>query len=549
MDLDTSYPEKKRNWSPLPRVRPTTQVLLQCKYPGVENRSTARRLILEWAHEKWPTLITEDHFERSSFEFSRPGVSIEFVCNADQSIWAFRVEHLDLGAARTWTTEMVVAAAGDIDMVGLRNYCAYSGLAATPRPSSPRVLRSLAKACHLLDAGREVGEFKFVSASSECEDLVALLCSENRTLPVVVLSTREQTGTFSLHPVGLIKHLSGLAHIYLLDRDAANTLGLLLSGRHVVFDGAVRTFYPGFSLDSDPFNHPVASLSRIEAWEDNFDVELKGPAAFQRFLMDSMHAFSVRRVAQLESWSSYQSIKREIGLAAGSQSQDRDHGKQLEELRAENEVLQELLQDDSDARVWRDWSESLDSENAELRQQLNAERALNQVLSGELDRWRAGGGADSDSLPTDYQEIPDWVGRNYASKVRLHSRAIRSLKSAIYRDVELVCRAIQFLAEEFHQTKTLGGKDLLKERDEKLNELGLELSPSLAEHRLGEFREQYTVDYQSGQSTKHVLDMHLKTKGNSKDPRNCLRIYFFWDPQNEVVVIGHLPSHLDNRLT
>jgi hypothetical protein len=549
MDLGISSRDKRPGWSALPRVRPTTQVLLQCRYPGADNRSRARRLILEWAHEKWPTLINEEHFDKPSFEFSQPGVSIEFVSNSDQSIWAFRVEHLDLEAARTWTTEMVVAAADGIDMVGVRNYCAYLALAATPTPSSPRVLRSLAKDCHLLDAGREISEFKHISTSAECEDLVALLCSEDRTLPVIVLSARQQKGTYPLQPVGLIKQLSGLAHIYLLDQESSTTFGLLVSGRYMVFDGAVRTFYPGFSMDSNPFDHPVAPPSRIEAWEHNFDAELKGVAAFQRFLIDSMHFFSVKRVAQLESCPSYQSIKRKIGLATGAQSSEEDPGKRLEELRAENETLHELLKDDSDARVWRNLAESLDLENDELRQQLNSERSLNQVLSTELDRWRVGAGPVSDSGPTEYQEIPDWIARNYSAKVRLHSRAIRSLKSATYRDIELVCRAIEFLAEEFHQTKTSGGKELLKRRDDKLNELGLELSPSLADHRLGEFRDQYTVDYQSGQSTKHVLDMHLKTKGNSKDPRNCLRIYFFWDPQNEVVVIGHLPSHLDNRLT
>lgn len=549
MESQTKSKERRPHGVPLPRVRPTTQVLLQCQDPGAENRSAARRLILEWAQEKWPTCIAEEDFDRPCFEFSRPGLSMEFVSNKDQSIWAFKVEHLDHEVARTWTTELVVAAADGIDMVGLRNYCAYSALAAPPKRSSPRVLRSLAKVCRLVDAGREIAGFKSISTAKDCEDLVALLCSKDRKLPVVVLAADERTGNHALYPLSLMKELSGLAHVCLLNPETANTLGLLVTGKYRVFDGAIRTYFPGFSLESDPFDHPVATPARIDAWEHNVDGDLKGAPAFQRFLVDSIHAFSVRRVAQLEPWPSFQSIKRLIGSSQSQRALPEDSIEQLEELRAENQTLQQLLRDNSDVEEWRTLAESFDIENDELRQQLNAERALVQVLSSELERWRVGAGQTSHKPPEDYQEIPDWIARNFASRVRLHARAVRALKSAEYRDIGLVCRAIEFLGKEFYETKTLGGKEALARRDKKLDELLLELSPSMSDHRIGEFREQYTVDYQSGQSTRHVLDWHLKTKGNSKDPRNCLRIYFFWDPHNELVVIGHLPSHLDNRLT
>lgn len=548
MEAQSAPREKKYHGVPLPRVRPTTQVLLRCKTQGPENRSRARKLILEWAHDKWPTCITEEDFDKPSFEFARPGVSIEFLGNSDQSIWIFKVEHLDHEVARTWTTEIVVANADGIDMIGLRNYCAYSALAAPPKRSAPRVLRNLVRECHLLDAGREVAGLQAISTTRDCEELVALICAADRTLPVVVLAASEQTGKHALQPVGLMKELSGLAHVRLLDAEAANTFGLLVTGRYRVFDGGVRTFFPGFSLESDPFDHPVAIPSRIDAWESNVDGPLKGVAAFQRFLVDSIHAYSVRRVAQLESWPSFQSIKRGIGATLSQRVPNVGYEELFEELQAENEVLEKLLQDNPDAEEWRTLAESLDIENAELREQLNSERALVLVLSSELEQWRVGGGKASDTLPAEYEDIPEWIARNFSAKVRLHPRAIRALKAATYRDIELVCRAIQFLAEEYRETKTAGGKDALERREKKLEMLGLGLSPSMSEHRVGEFENQYTVNYQSGQSTRQVLDMHL-TKGNSKDQHHCLRIYFFWDPQNELVVIGHLPSHLDNRLT
>ncbi|MEI3140640.1 MAG: hypothetical protein V8S34_03135 [Lawsonibacter sp.] len=55
-------------------------------------------------------------------------------------------------------------------------------------------------------------------------------------------------------------------------------------------------------------------------------------------------------------------------------------------------------------------------------------------------------------------------------------------------------------------------------------------------------------DYLQYKGKKRKQQRHL-TKGNSKDRRYCLRIYFFWDDQDQVVVIGDLPHHLDTSTT
>jgi hypothetical protein len=43
--------------------------------------------------------------------------------------------------------------------------------------------------------------------------------------------------------------------------------------------------------------------------------------------------------------------------------------------------------------------------------------------------------------------------------------------------------------------------------------------------------------------------MHLKPGRNTRDPTRCLRIYFFWDDEEEQAVVGWLPGHLESRLT
>jgi hypothetical protein len=74
---------------------------------------------------------------------------------------------------------------------------------------------------------------------------------------------------------------------------------------------------------------------------------------------------------------------------------------------------------------------------------------------------------------------------------------------------------------------------------------GVEYSRSISETRAGEQGEEYFVRYKG---RREFLEWHLK-KGNSRDTRRDLRIYFFWDEEDEEAIIGYLPSHLDTRIT
>ena len=45
-----------------------------------------------------------------------------------------------------------------------------------------------------------------------------------------------------------------------------------------------------------------------------------------------------------------------------------------------------------------------------------------------------------------------------------------------------------------------------------------------------------------------LLDMPLKS-GNSREPRYCFRLYFFWSDQHKRVVVGSFPGHLTTGVT
>ena len=78
--------------------------------------------------------------------------------------------------------------------------------------------------------------------------------------------------------------------------------------------------------------------------------------------------------------------------------------------------------------------------------------------------------------------------------------------------------------------------------------LGVEETESISDQNEGKVaRDTYRVSFGLGRR-KRKLDRHLK-KGTGRDSRDCFRLYFFWDEDEEQIVVGWLPSHLPTPIT
>ena len=306
-----------------------------------------------------------------------------------------------------------------------------------------------------------------------------------------------------------------------------------------VFHGAVRTYYAGFSAASDPWRHHLVMPLRIAEWDDETGT---GPAAFEQFLSRQLHLLSVNTPAKIEQLPSYFSIRRAL-LDKPNKTTDEE----IQSLHLEIEVARTREQE---------WQALADDRDAEAR--ANEEenwrlRAQNVVLGDELKTLRKARGQVAIPIPDSYDELPRWVDSYFADRVFLHSRAVRALKDAAFENVPLVYETIKLLAEAYWSMRVNedpGQRQVLTANWESgIRRLGLDYNPqSMTESRLGEFRETYTINYRIGQSSRQVLGPHLKY-GSAKDDRYCMRLYFLWDDDRQLVVIGHLPSHLDTRTT
>ena len=155
-------------------------------------------------------------------------------------------------------------------------------------------------------------------------------------------------------------------------------------------------------------------------------------------------------------------------------------------------------------------------------------------------------GVDADdqtqSLPlTSLADLSTWSVQFDDSLVIL-PRALQEARKSPYQDVSAVETALRLLAGPYRELKL--GLLSHSEFDRQVSAAGLRITPSGGEVTFAT-NEGYVVRWQ-GQ--RRNLEFHIG-KGGSRDLRHTLRIYWFWCDETQKVVVGWLPSHLDNSLS
>lgn len=192
-----------------------------------------------------------------------------------------------------------------------------------------------------------------------------------------------------------------------------------------------------------------------------------------------------------------------------------------------------------------------DEENKRLKSELQRDQAqvlhLKQRVDGLKARLRQsdGGEVDQPEIPETLDEFEDWCAKELSDAVVVLNRAHRGVKKSDYEDISLIYQAMLLLRDFYVPMRRDGRAGLKGAFETRCHELGIELARSFAGAGHGEYGDEYVVDYGG---RRRLFDLHLK-KGNSREARLCFRLYFFWNEDEEQVVVGWLPSHLTTRAT
>ncbi len=157
----------------------------------------------------------------------------------------------------------------------------------------------------------------------------------------------------------------------------------------------------------------------------------------------------------------------------------------------------------------------------------------------------AGDGAvgDADYVST-AEEAVERIEKEHPQRIRIQPIKQSFIKGNPFEHPTRLYRALRFLATTYYDAKTKAVP--CPNMDETLRLCsGFSYRPSQSDVTMGEFANHYEMTWKGKrvQLKEHIV------KGDSKDARHAMRVAFFFDDKDQVVVIGYIGQHQRTRAT
>lgn len=494
----------------------------------------ARVEVLKWAARQIGDKLPSVAADGQSFEHLRGGRTCIGTGFADdhRALWALRVDRPDANVAqRTWTTEVVIghAPGASSALFSLRLLASTPESTLQVEPAVPGLVRQIASACGLRQGDKQLdGSAWHIASEQEAERLVAELLDPMRPVPYMVCSIAERQAQPGINSQLLAKVTLGIARVVIVPANYTWVLTQQLGKPLSVFNGAARAYMPGFTYDANPFAHRLFFLGTNAEDERarSAMTALRWIAANESIrrlqLGTDVLAFSAVRDASLD-------FERERLKQAGSADSE-----QLRAAQVQIAALKDDLRRSAEMQQWlSDEHKSIEEHAQNLEQQLRCAHFRIQQL---LDQIKARGDKPDAGipLPESWDAFADWCDEVLSGRVVLSARARRETKSADFDDPQTAARCLLWLANEYRDSRINGAnRDLRKPVDNGIHN-----------ERCG--ADSFDFDWRGRRVT---VEWHIKNGGNTRDPRRCLRIYYFWDDETQQVVIATLPAHIRTGAT
>ncbi|MGO9124402.1 MAG: hypothetical protein ACLP6G_05880 [Terriglobales bacterium] len=492
----------------------------------------ARNEVLKWAQNRTTGRLPVEAWGHDSFEHLSSGRNCAAVrlTSDKEDIWAARVEDPDKTVpGRIWTSEISVART--VDEPGrftLRLLVGSPEISLTVEPHVPGVVRQVVNSPGLL-AGtiRLTDKFVTVRSDRDRDLLINALLDPSRRLPIIVLSVASHSSdpeTPWLDPRTLAKACTGLALVVVLPSQYSWALTERFGKQLSVYEGAARVYLPGFTEDANPFGGhelilPTRSFRPVDP-----------ESALTRLRWIAADG-SVRRLRLGADVLSFAPLKA-LGLEQKQRALRKAGATDLERLKAANErigILEERVREGERYQAQFSDLHAEAEERAEIAEtQLKASGFRIQQL---LEQIKTSGVTPDANivLPDGWDTFCDWCDDQLAGRVLLTPQGRRGIRAAEFDDVHLAARCLLWLANDLRESKLNGTGGSLRDRV---------VEPGIVNAHCG--ADEFEIEWQGGHC---LVDWHIKNGGNTRDPRHCLRIYYFWDESSQQAVIASLPAH------
>jgi hypothetical protein len=187
---------------------------------------------------------------------------------------------------------------------------------------------------------------------------------------------------------------------------------------------------------------------------------------------------------------------------------------------------------EDEATYWRDLA----------KKQVEAHRTERAADRRRLEALGASSGASLESVAEQERiwrldELEEWTAK-HCDRIVVLPRALAAAKKSEYHEPRHVYDALNLLGNDYPRLKN--GEITHAQFKHRCDETGVDYSRSVDRSVAGEAGDEYFVKWKG----RRLFLSHHLGRGTSRDPRFALRIYFTWDDEDNIAVVGWLPSHL-----
>ena len=546
-----------------------------------------RSIVLEWLQESFEDRLPRKALRHRAFLHREADASCRAVRvrGAGKDLWAVQVDRSSGPGRQVVTSVTVASVLGRSTAIGIEVHdrSVVPGEAVNEYPAE--LIADIAGRVPLLQGGRRFALDPIVLDTEEAmSSFLQMLVDPRRDMPFAVVSVPPEEPDRDMLEAqwrGLARALAGLAVVWVLPPAMTFRLSDTVSKPLSVFLGAWRFYRPGFNDRADRTRHPLVLWNRLTderglgmttrqfrrlAAEERLRFEegdrdglsydaiarevagaARGPARLVSFLrrriwgapaVPAAGAASPRR-ADGPGRAGLEAGNRNSGGAAAAVVREKEPVAADEAAATDEEtplLRRKLKQARDKARTRgnryeqaRERADAAERERDELRRRAEQLAGLVRSLGGDPDA--------EIPFPTSWDEMAAWCDQSLAGRVSLTSAARRELGGAEFLDVGLAAQCLSWLGHEYRDGRVQGGDPELHGR------IG-EIDNGVFNLPCGGDAFECTWD-----ERRHTVDWHIKRGANTRDPRRCLRIYYFWDEQTQRVVVASMPAHRRNALS
>lgn len=394
-------------------------------------------------------------------------------------------------------------------------------------PHAPGFVQQVAENCFLSQGPYQItAEPWLVDSDDEANRLGEVLVDQYRNSPIFALTVPEDSPDPHkplIDAGALARATLGIGSVVIVPASQTWILTERFGKQRSVFGGAVRAYLPGFAEDSNPYAHRLVLADHLSTPD--------GVAQCTRWMRSLAATESVRRTLLGREVLAFSAI-RNASLQLRQQQLRQEGASETEQLAAANariEALEREVFDQNSSLEYFDGEHKRAEERAETAEEQSRAAAFRiQQLIEQIKE--TGSAVDTNiELPSSWRNFANWCDVNLAGRVALSPFARRQVRSPEFEDAQSAARCLLWLATECRERRMKGGEGSLREEI---------VEDGVRNAHCG--KDQFDLDWQGQRQT---ADWHIKNGGNTRDPKRCLRIYYFWHAPTQQIVIAEMPAH------